>query len=126
MLIAGTIYGRSVLEVSLTPLPPTIQSRNGHRNLVCLYWTSFLGLRYTWVKTVLKGPTISDLQGNTVNIGAQGILLEDFSPHTVLKFHLLSTLQILIVILLCKSIKVMGVIYDLMIEIFSVNSIVEI
>ena len=35
------------------------------------------------------------------------------------------TLQIYTVILLCKSIKVMGVIYDLMIEIFSVNSIIE-
>ena len=122
MLIAGTIYGRSVLEVSLTPLPPTIQSRNGHRNLVCLYWTSFLGLRYTWVKTVLKGPTISDLQGNTVNIGAQGILLEvqsSYRPQIPPSQYTANTYSHIVM-------YVMGEIYDLMIEIFSVNSIVEI
>ena len=42
------------------------------------------------------------------------------------KVDALAALQIFIVILLCKSIKFIGIIYNLMIEIFFVNSIIEI
>ena len=63
LLIAGIIHGRPVLDVSLTPLPPESTPCNaghGRRNSVCLFWTGFLGLHYTWVEAGLQGLAISD------------------------------------------------------------------
>ena len=34
----------------------------GRRNLVCLYWTGFLGLHYTWVEASLQDLAISDFK----------------------------------------------------------------
>ena len=61
--IAIAIHGKPVLDVSLTPLPPESTLWNagyGRRNLVCLFWTGFLGLHYTWVDASLQGLAISD------------------------------------------------------------------
>ena len=53
-------HGKPVLDVSLTPLPPECNAGHGRGNSVCLYWTGFLGLHYTWVKVGLQGLAISD------------------------------------------------------------------
>ena len=65
LLIARIIHGRLVLDVSLTPFPPESTPCNaGHvrRNSICLFWTGFLGLNYTWVKAGLQGFAISDFK----------------------------------------------------------------
>ena len=65
VLIDTIIHGRLVIDVSLTPLPPMLTSCNvgqGCRNLVCLSWTGFLGLHYTWVKAGLKGLAILNIK----------------------------------------------------------------
>ena len=88
-------HDKPVLDFSLTPLPPTIYSFNvGHglRYLVCLYWTGFLGLHYTWVKAGLRGLPISELRASAVKLRAQLILLEDFHSQAILKFHHISSL----------------------------------
>ena len=58
-----------------------------------LYWTGFLGLRYTWVKASLKGLAISDIQGSPVTIGTTVILLEYSCPQAILKFYRLGGLD---------------------------------
>ena len=69
-----------------------------HTNNVSLYWSKYLANRmcYKYLKFFTTLQPASDIGG----------------------VHNLHTLQIFIVILLCKSIKIIGVIYNLMIENF--------
>ena len=87
---------------------------HGHRNLVCLYWTGFLGLQLCLAQDQPKRPchirltaapsqgfktggaiahctTAYDntVQGSAVNIGSPAILRKDSRPEAILKFHCL-------------------------------------
>ena len=96
VLIAGVNHGRPVLDVSLTPLPPESNPCNaghGSRNSICLFWTGL-----SWVTLHLgqgkpPRPCHIRLQGSLATIRAPAVLLEDYRPQAILKFHRPSSLD---------------------------------
>ena len=90
VLIAGINYGRPVLDVSLTPFPPELtpcNARLGCINLVCLFWTSFLGLHLHLGPGQPPRLCHIRLQGIVATIGAQAILLKKSRPQAIIKSH---------------------------------------
>ena len=97
VLVGVIIHGRPVL--SLTPLPPTIQScYEGHncRNLVCPAHIKIeqVSLAYTTPRSRPSSKTAKlDLKVGVITIGVLAILEEDFRPQAILELHLLSSLD---------------------------------
>ena len=97
LLIAGIIHGRPVLDVSLTPLPPESTPCNaGHdcRNSVCLFLDRLPGAPLLLGQGQQPRPCHIRLQGSPATIEALAILLEDFHPQAILRFHHPSSLII--------------------------------